>query len=149
MGGGGQPVSSKALFDQKPERCLFIPCYLCNQIGSRIDFGDSTSKMNFALSFLSITVLSISATPFGRELAAPVKASEFGGKAIETVHGEEDWRKLEEASKAPAARRQLPASGPHPCWMHLANLRPPRPYSTLVVLMTCGSTVALHSPTLP
>ena len=88
--------------------------------------------MNVALTFLSITVLSISATPFGQELAAPVKASEFGGKAIETEHGEEDWRKLEEASKAPAARRQLPASGPHPCWMHLANLRP-RPYSTLVL----------------
>ena len=92
--------------------------------------------MNFALIFLSITVLSISATPFGQELAAPVKASEFGGKAIETEHGEEDWRKLEEASKAPAgapaARRQLPASSPHPGWMHLANLRP-RPYSTLVL----------------
>ena len=71
--------------------------------------------MNFALTVLSITVLSISATPVGQGLAAPVKASEFGGNAIETGHGEGDWRKLTEASKAPAARRhQLPAPGPRP-----------------------------------
>ena len=110
--------------------------------------------MNVALTFLSITVLSISATPFGQELAAPVKVSEFGGKAIETEHGEEDWRKLEEASKAPAgapaARRPPVASlhSPHPGWMHLANLRP-RPYSTLVLYGLWLYTAPLHSPTLP
>ena len=70
--------------------------------------------MNFALTVLSITVLSISATPVGQGLAAPVKAAEFGGNAIETEHGEGDWRKLTEASKAPAACRQLPAPGPRP-----------------------------------
>ena len=70
--------------------------------------------MNFALTVLSITVLSISATPVGQGLAAPVRASEFGGNIIETGHGEGDWRKLTEASKAPAACRQLPAPGPRP-----------------------------------
>ena len=99
--------------------------------------------MNVALTFLSITVLSISATPFGQELAAPVKVSEFGGKAVETEHGEEDWRKLEEASKAPAgapaARRQLPASTAPTLagciWLTYGH-GPTRPWSC----MACGST---------
>ena len=87
--------------------------------------------MNFALAVLSITVLLISATPVGQGLAAPVKAAEFGGNAIETEHGEGDWRKLTEASKAPTACRQL-RQPPAPAQMQLANLRPrPNPILAL------------------
>ena len=103
--------------------------------------------MNFALTVLSITVLSISATPVGQGLAAPVKASEFGGNEIETEHGEGDWRKLAEASKAPAARRQLPAPGPRPDASG-ANLRP-RPNPILALWPAALYTAPTPCPLLP